>query len=132
MASSKGLEGAYPGVPATLAVAVGGGSVQHVAIDPEVLNFSASTATEFAIDLAVANIATGALSIVAGTETTDQTAGSAVAPDVPAGFVGLFTVLVDATDAEGDLDQSVRGDGLTTANIQRRAAAKAAMKRSQA
>ena len=108
------LTGCYPGVVATLTVPISAGEVDGQEVDAGSLTFTASTATEFARDLVVVNPADGVLSIIAGVETTDQTAGSAAIPAPTGDLVALFACLVDSTDAEAETNQSTRGVGLDT------------------
>lgn len=111
---TEALEGAFPGTASTLDMPVSAGVVDGVEIDAQTVTFTVSGATEFALDLVCVDPADGTLEIVAGVETTDQTAASAVIPAPTGDLVALFACLVDATDAEAETDQSTRGVGLDT------------------
>jgi hypothetical protein len=109
------LTGCYPSEEATLTVTVSAGTVDAQEVDADALLFTAPVATEFRISLGVVNPATGAITEIEGSDTSDQQIGSAVAPALTGDLVELFRVTIDATDIEaGSIDQSSRGAGLDT------------------
>ena len=106
------LAGAYPGTVATLTVVVAGGSIGAFEIDAESHTFSASSANEFTRQIISVDPTDGSLTKTDGVETSDQTAGSAAKPSLPALDVEIYTALVDDTTLV--VEQAARGTGLVT------------------
>ena len=94
---------------ATLTITYNAGTIDDVRVDAGTEAFTAAGATEFRRSLLVVNTSTGVVTEVAGTDTTDQTLASAVAPAVPATSAVLAVAEVSAT-AITDLDLTVAGD----------------------
>ncbi len=107
------LDGARPGVISTYNVPVTAGFIGAFEIDGEVVASASPGATEFSRDLVSVDPTDGSITVTAGVHTTDQTAGSAAKPALPAGDVELFTML--ASDAAvTEVEQAARGTGLAT------------------
>ena len=105
------LEGARPGVISTYNVPVTAGFIGAFEIDGEVVASASPGATEFSRDLVSVDPTDGSITVTAGAHTTDQSAGSAAKPALPAGDVELFTML--ASDAAvTEVEQAARGTGL--------------------
>jgi len=104
------LNGGFPGAVSTLDVPLSAGFIDGVLILAETTTFTASTSTEFARDLLSVDPADGTITVTAGTETTDQTSGSAAKPALPTNEVELYTALVDDTTLV--IEATARGNGL--------------------